>query len=384
MMGYRSPTAVRRLNTLKTITLLLLTSIAAWLAATRPNPPITAQPIQPQPTIAIIAQQPTITTTATDTPTTQPTTSPSPTPPSATTTPRPTTTTPRPTTTTAPAILATPTKTAITTTKTLTPTAQLTTTTTPSSTLTFNLATLDPLPNNLTIGQPITLTGQSGAAFFIDVLLNDDTPKRATIRNGRWQLPLTLTNPGRTIPILQMLTADGEIMANITPDPFIVNQATPTQPQNAPLIITYPAPFSQLYAFDIDLFGTAAPRAIIEILNNGQPIGTIVANNRGEWSYALLQASQGEHRLSARLQNRPQSETTAVPVTLNRPIINPDCENPEPGQDLGETYIIGQCEWLTKIARNLNVDYFELINLNPELSNPNLIRPGMVLRLPPR
>ncbi len=60
------------------------------------------------------------------------------------------------------------------------------------------------------------------------------------------------------------------------------------------------------------------------------------------------------------------------------------CGNPEPGIDQGDTYIVGECEWLTRIAKRLGISYESLIGVNSQIENPNIIYPGQVINLPPR
>ncbi|MCP5100060.1 MAG: LysM peptidoglycan-binding domain-containing protein, partial [Chloroflexi bacterium] len=60
------------------------------------------------------------------------------------------------------------------------------------------------------------------------------------------------------------------------------------------------------------------------------------------------------------------------------------CDDPAPGIDQGATYIVGECEWLIRIANRLGIDYDALIGVNPDIENPNIIYPGQVINLPPR
>jgi len=70
------------------------------------------------------------------------------------------------------------------------------------------------------------------------------------------------------------------------------------------------------------------------------------------------------------------SETPPAPVSINCDLY--------PGVDNGDTYIVGACDWLTKIANSLGVSYSALLAANPQIQDPNLIYPGQVLNMPPR
>ena len=60
-----------------------------------------------------------------------------------------------------------------------------------------------------------------------------------------------------------------------------------------------------------------------------------------------------------------------------------DCST-QPGVDLGDTYIVGICDWFSKIANTLGIDYHILLAANPQIANPELIYPSQILTLPPR
>ncbi len=47
----------------------------------------------------------------------------------------------------------------------------------------------------------------------------------------------------------------------------------------------------------------------------------------------------------------------------------------------GATYIVGQGETLYSIAQKCSINYVVLININYEISDPNLIRPGQTIRI---
>lgn len=68
--------------------------------------------------------------------------------------------------------------------------------------------------------------------------------------------------------------------------------------------------------------------------------------------------------------------TRPAPIAVN-------CEA-QPGLDLGDRYVVGACDWLAKIARQLGVSYAALLAANPQISNPDVIVPGQVLNVPSR
>lgn len=153
---------------------------------------------------------------------------------------------------------------------------------------------------------------------------------------------------------------------------------------NNPLAISFPAEGSEIEDVLIRLLGTGPARRQIEFLDNGVVVGQTTVPDSGIWRYSF-EAESGVHELSIRLLYENESEIAPLTVTLNRPPINPGCLDPEPGEDLGDRYIVGDCEWLIRIANRLGVSYQSLLDLNPELQeNPNILRPGQVILLPPR
>lgn len=80
--------------------------------------------------------------------------------------------------------------------------------------------------------------------------------------------------------------------------------------------------------------------------------------------------------VAAAATDTPAVGTGAAPISVN-------CEA-NPGVDLGSTYIVGACDWLSRIARKLGVDYNDLLAANPQITDPNVIHAGQILNVPPR
>ncbi len=68
--------------------------------------------------------------------------------------------------------------------------------------------------------------------------------------------------------------------------------------------------------------------------------------------------------------------SSVAPVSFN-------CDR-YPGEDLGDTYVVGACDYLIKIARTLGVSYWDLVKVNPQIKDPNYIQTGQVINVPPR
>lgn len=55
-----------------------------------------------------------------------------------------------------------------------------------------------------------------------------------------------------------------------------------------------------------------------------------------------------------------------------------------PGVDRGDTYVVGACDYMVKIANDLRVPYGALLAANPQIKNPDFIYAGQVLNVPAR
>ena len=155
---------------------------------------------------------------------------------------------------------------------------------------------------------------------------------------------------------------------------------------------------------DITLSGTGTPGAEVAVLVNGEVVGTAVVGEDGTWSFPTT-LSAGEYELTLQAVDGSGTAVTIEPVSLTladaaataaeesstdepetavAPLPADFCKDAAPGIDQGDTYVVGVCEWLTKIANRLGIPYADLIGVNPQIANPNLIYPGQVINLPPR
>ncbi len=165
--------------------------------------------------------------------------------------------------------------------------------------------------------------------------------------------------------------------------PSIIPPALPLD-ENAPPLLYYPADGQTRQATDIDLLGIAQPNSTLELLINDQPFALIpITSLDGRWFYTFP-TRPGAYSFTVRYLSDPDRASETILVTLVTPPDEDNCADPTPGQDLGDSYIVGDCEWLLGIARKLDIIYFDLLSMNPELQNPNFLISGQRLRLPPR
>jgi hypothetical protein len=197
----------------------------------------------------------------------------------------------------------------------------------------------------------------------------------------------TATPTSEPIPPTPTLTATATAVATSVASPTGTATAEPTAVP-APLgdiAILYPPDGAQLAGFELTMVGTAPPQAAVRIWHNGEEVGLVTADEFGYWSHLRLRVTPPqEFVLAAELVGEGAAVEASHTITLNLPAISPPCESPIPGLDLGQRYIVGTCEWMTRIARTTGVDFFELVALNPQIADPNNLRPGQVLFLPER
>lgn len=200
-------------------------------------------------------------------------------------------------------------------------------------------------------------------------------PPTPTVTPEPTVLPLPTAVSTITAP---NISGEAEIPPSIIPPPL-------PSGADAPPLVYYPTDGQTRQANDIDLLGIAQPNSTLELLVNGEPFALIpIVSLDGRWFYSYV-APPGEYSFVVRYLNASDRASEPLAVVLVAPPAEENCIDPTPGQDLGDSYIVGDCEWLLGIARKLDVTYFDLLRVNPELANnPNFLISGQRLRLPPR
>jgi len=210
------------------------------------------------------------------------------------------------------------------------------------------------------------------------------------------------------ILILLLLRAcGGTDIANVTPvaSPAATEPVTASPPaaEIAAPVITSPADGDTLESLHVVVTGTGQPGSALEIVDNGQPIGSPLVGADGQWSFEA-DIAPGQHELIARVpdggpQSEPVSFTSAAPPTQaailptptppplpTRPSVEAGC----PVEGVVITgykpdkfhYVVGTCDTLSSIAAALGIKLKDLLAANPQITNPDLIFPGQVLNLP--
>jgi formylglycine-generating enzyme len=185
----------------------------------------------------------------------------------------------------------------------------------------------------------------------------------------------------------------GPVMLAAAPAEEAVADESTSAGGTAPAI-TSPADGDALELDELTLTGSGAPDSAVTILDGGRVVGTAVVDGDGAWSLTFSVVPKRYELVARSADGALASDPVAVTVTATAVAITPTpaptvvaaaaTAHCVPGIDQGSTYVVGTCEWLSKIARALGIDYGALLAANPQITNPNLIFAGQVIQLPPR
>ncbi|MGH2523566.1 MAG: LysM peptidoglycan-binding domain-containing protein [Anaerolineales bacterium] len=184
---------------------------------------------------------------------------------------------------------------------------------------------------------------------------------------------------------------------NSTPTPSLaVPTASATSPapagSTAPPSVATPILDVRLSAErPLTLSGASTPGATIQILIDDQVVGTTTTGEDGQWTFTT-EVAPGDHDLGvnaldangAVVASSPllQIAVAAAPTPTPMPIqVDFSCVG-QPSVDLGDRYVVGICDTLTKISQRTGVSLAALIAANPQIENPDLIFPGQVIVIP--
>lgn len=247
----------------------------------------------------------------------------------------------------------------------------------------------------------VDFSGVGTPGSTVELVANGDVVGTAVVNSdGTWALPATL-EAGSYDLSLRMLAADGSLLAESEGVTGTVAAAAEEEAVEAEFVLpVLNLPAADQTGGEITLTGSGTPGSEVEILVNGEVVGTAVVAEDGTWSFPTTLPA-GDYELTLRTMDgsgtavetdpasfslaaveAPASTTTEETTAATLPA--DFCKNAEPGIDQGSTYIVGVCEWLVKIANRLGIPYPDLIGVNPQIENPNLIYPGQVINLPPR
>ena len=244
----------------------------------------------------------------------------------------------------------------------------------------------------------VTLRGTGTPGSTVELWANGKRIEQVTVGDdGTWSFGATF-DPGEYDVSVRAVDAGGTLLAESEPVTLVVEA-----PKVAAPAFTSPAGGETITGGTVELAGTGQPGAKIEILDQGEVVGTVTVQDDGTWAYTYA-VEPGTHELAVRNVGDDASTSAVMRIDVVAETTEPagevalseedgdfatvevDCslgDAPE-GIDRGDTYIVAPCEYMGLIAARAGVTLKDLIAANPDVEDPTLIFPGQVLNLPPR
>jgi hypothetical protein len=176
-------------------------------------------------------------------------------------------------------------------------------------------------------------TGEPGATVTVEVD-GDEVGEAVVDGDGNWELPLTdpLDDGEHTITATQTDEAGNESAADE------VTFAVDTEAR--PPVITAPADGSSTNDTTPTVEGTAEPGATVDVAIDGTPVGSVVADEDGNWSLVLTDPlDEGDHTVTAVQtdvagnESDPAENDFAVDTTAPAP---PVITSPDDGDEVSD------------------------------------------------
>jgi hypothetical protein len=270
------------------------------------------------------------------------------------------------------------------------------------------------LPEAGSLAGPVTLTGTGTPGSQVNIVVDDAVVGSATVAvDGTWAFDTELAAGNHGLHV-QAVDAEGnvvneseglglELAAAEGSGDTAAEETDATEDTSEFVPPTLALPEGELLGGEITLSGTGMPGSEVAVLADGEVAGTAVVGDDGTWNFPTTLPA-GEYEVALQAVDGSGTAVTTEPISLAlaeaadiaavddesetetavAPLPADFCKDAAPGIDQGDTYVVGVCEWLVKIANRLGIPYADLIGVNPQIANPNLIYPGQVINLPPR
>jgi hypothetical protein len=242
----------------------------------------------------------------------------------------------------------------------------------------FNL----PAGADLKVG-PLALTGSGVPGSVVQVVVDGLVMGMTQVgEDGTWSLRISMMDPGQHELSVQSLDASGSVVAEAAP---VSISLAPAGLEGSAPVLLFPADGADIITGDIitgelTVIGSGGPGSEVEILDGSAVVGTAQVGTEGEWHYTF-EPEVGLHDLAARPLADMQATSATVQVRVAKPSDGIDC-NSNPGILRAGSYIVGTCDTLSGIARQLGIGLDALEGANPQVENPDLIFPGQFVTLP--
>jgi len=274
--------------------------------------------------------------------------------------------------------------------------------------VTVSLATLEVAPDVVEVQAPslelpastdelqagaLALTGTGEPGSETHVLVDGQVAGMTRVGDdGIWSLKITLTEAGEHELAVRTVDASGTVLTQAEPVSLSLAPAPEPAPQAAPASteaigpdLMFPADGADVITGrtiigQLTLIGSAEPGTEVEILDGEDVLGTAKADAEGEWRYTF-EPKEGVYRFAARSVADATVTSKVIEVRVAKPEDGIDC-NSNPGIDWVSNYIVGTCDTLSGIGKELDVSLNVVIAANPEIEDPDLIFPGQFVTIP--
>ncbi len=211
---------------------------------------------------------------------------------------------------------------------------------------------------------PLSGTGQPNVA--LQIIVDGQVVGTVTTgSDGAWSALVPLDGPGpHTIEVQQVAASD---VASVVVAPE----------QGMALQITRPVDGAQVDVGMVDVAGMAPPDVQVRVFVDGQQTNLVNVDGGGLWQVNIMMLT-GPHTL--RIELRDQSDQSK---TISIQVVMPDgLRGCSTGRQEGDQYVVGVCQTMSIIARDVGVSLDSLIAANPQVPDPDVIYPGQTLAVP--
>ena len=156
-----------------------------------------------------------------------------------------------------------------------------------------------------TVGTSFTISGSAAPGSEVEILINGEVVGTAIAdENGDWTFDVTGVEPGDIT--VEAKTDDDTDTVSLTVEEGVVQDVVD---------ITSPADGSTVAA-DFQVSGTTNPDAEVEILVDGESVGTTTADANGDWTFDITGQMAGDITVEAKVGDVTDSVTVTVDDTL--------------------------------------------------------------------
>ena len=243
----------------------------------------------------------------------------------------------------------------------------------------------------------ISLTGTGEPGLEVQIVVDGQVAGITRAGDdGSWSLGFTLAEAGEHEMTVKTLDASGDVVAQSEPVSLSLAPAPEPEPQAAAASaeasaerigpdFVFPADGADVITGrtiigQLTLIGSAEPGTEVEILDGEDVLGTTQADDEGEWYYTF-EPEEGDHLFAACSVADATAVSNVIEVRVAKPDDGIDC-NSNPGIDRTSSYVVGTCDTLSGIGKELGVSLDAVIAANPEIGDPDLIFPGQFVTIP--